>query len=53
MQKKTVPSGLLGAGFSATFHFEAIRKVYGTDVEVVGVNPKDQMAADNVVAESC
>jgi predicted dehydrogenase len=41
MQKKTVRSGLVGAGFSATFHYEAIKKVYGTNVEVVGVYAKD------------
>ncbi len=42
MQKKTVRSGLVGAGFSASFHFEAIQKVYGTNVDVVGVYAKDQ-----------
>jgi predicted dehydrogenase len=41
MEKKTVRSGLVGAGFSASFHFEAIRKVYGTNVEVAGVYAKD------------
>ncbi len=37
MNKKTVRAGIVGAGFSASFHFEAIRKVYGTNVEVKGV----------------
>ncbi len=37
MKKKTVRAGIVGAGFSASFHFEAIRKVYGTNVEVQGV----------------
>jgi len=37
MTKKTVRTGIVGAGFSASFHFEAIRKVYGTDVDVRGV----------------
>ena len=41
MQKKTVRSGLVGAGFSASFHFEAIQKVYGTNVQVAGVYAKD------------
>jgi len=36
--KKTIRSGIVGAGFSASFHFEAIRKVYGANVEVVGVH---------------
>ncbi|UCD51063.1 MAG: Gfo/Idh/MocA family oxidoreductase [Phycisphaerales bacterium] len=37
MEKKTVRTGIVGAGFSASFHFEAIKKVYGTNVEVKGV----------------
>ncbi len=41
MQKKTVRSGIVGAGFSASFHYEAIQKVYGTNVDVVGVYAKD------------
>lgn len=45
MQKKTVRGGLVGAGFSASFHFEALRKVYGTNVEVVGVFAKDAAMA--------
>ncbi|MHC4516944.1 MAG: Gfo/Idh/MocA family protein, partial [Planctomycetota bacterium] len=38
MDKKTVRAGIVGAGFSASFHFEAIRKVYGTNVEIKGVH---------------
>ena len=37
MNKKTVCAGIVGAGFSASFHFEAIKKVYGTNVEIKGV----------------
>ena len=40
--KKTVRTGIVGSGFSATFHYEAIRKVYGTNVEVIGVHSIDQ-----------
>ena len=42
MNKKTVRTGLVGAGFSASFHFEALRKVYGTNVDVVGVHTLDR-----------
>lgn len=42
MQKQTVRSGLVGAGFSASFHFEAIKKVYGTNVDVAGVYAQDR-----------
>jgi len=37
MEKKTVRTGIVGAGFAATFHFESLKKVHGTDVQVVGV----------------
>jgi predicted dehydrogenase len=40
-KKKTIRTGIVGAGFSATFHFEALRKVHGSNVEVVGVHAKD------------
>ncbi len=42
MKKKTIRTGIVGSGFSATFHFEALRKVYGTNVEVIGVHSIDQ-----------
>jgi predicted dehydrogenase len=37
MNKKTVRTGIAGAGFSASFHFEALKKVYGTNVDIKGV----------------
>ena len=37
MDKKTVRTGIVGAGFSAAFHFEAAKKLYATDAQVVGV----------------
>ena len=45
MQKKTVRTGIVGAGFSASFHYEALRKVYGTDVEIIGVHATNQEQA--------
>ncbi len=41
MKKKTVRAGIVGSGFSAGFHFEALRKVYGADVDVVGVHSRN------------
>ena len=41
MDRKAVRTGIIGAGFAATFHFEAIKKVYGTNVEVEGVFSTD------------
>ncbi len=37
MDKKTVRAGIVGAGFSASFHYEALQRVYGTNVDVKGV----------------
>jgi len=45
MPKQTVRTGIVGAGFSATFHFDAIEKVHGTNVDVVGVYAKDAAQA--------
>ncbi len=41
MAKKTIRTGIVGAGFAATFHYNCLEKVYGTDVEVVGVFAAD------------
>lgn len=47
--RKTIRTGIVGGGFSASFHFEALKKVYGVNVEVVGVHtttvPKGQAYA--------
>jgi alpha-galactosidase len=43
MQKKTIRTGIVGSGFSATFHFEALQKVHGANVEVVGVHSLDEV----------
>jgi predicted dehydrogenase len=40
--KKTVRAGIVGAGFSASFHFEALHKVHGVNVEVRGVHALDR-----------
>jgi predicted dehydrogenase len=44
MDNKTIRTGIVGAGFAANFHFEALKKLYGTNVKVVGVycRTKDQ-----------
>ena len=47
MEKKTVRTGIVGAGFAATFHFECLKKVHGSNVEVEGV-----FAADTDQAEA-
>jgi len=51
LDKKTVRTGIVGAGFSATFHFEALKKVYGTDVVVKGVYGVDTEQAESYAKE--
>lgn len=47
MTKKTIRAGIVGAGFAASFHYEAIQRVYGTNVEVQGVYAlNDEQARD-------
>lgn len=36
--KKSVRAGIVGTGFAARFHMEAIERVYGCHVDVVGVH---------------
>ncbi|MBE0584232.1 MAG: Gfo/Idh/MocA family oxidoreductase, partial [Desulfofustis sp.] len=33
----SVRAGIVGSGFAARFHVEALRKVYGLQVEIAGV----------------
>lgn len=36
-KKKTLRAGVVGSGFAANFHCEALSRVYGTNVEIAGV----------------
>ena len=51
MTMKTIRTGIVGSGFSASFHFEALRKVYGTNVEVIGVHSLDEAGGKAYAAE--
>jgi predicted dehydrogenase len=37
MEKKVVRAGIVGSGFAAKFHFDALQHVFSTKVEIVGV----------------
>jgi predicted dehydrogenase len=41
VKKETVRAGIVGAGFAATFHFECLKRVHGTNVEIKGVFTRD------------
>jgi predicted dehydrogenase len=36
-KRRSVRAGIVGSGFAARFHVEALRKVYGVQVEIAGV----------------
>lgn len=38
---KIFRAGIIGSGFAATFHYEALKRVYSTKVEIVGAFSKD------------
>jgi predicted dehydrogenase len=40
MEKKTLRAGIIGSGFAARFHFEALKRVFSTAIEVVGAYSK-------------
>ena len=37
MHKKRVRAGIVGSGFAASFHYEALHKVYGAEIDIAGV----------------
>ena len=45
MEKPTVRSGIIGSGFAAAFHFNAIQRVYGVRSELLGVYSPNQTHA--------
>lgn len=50
-KKKTIRTGIIGAGFAATFHFDCIMKVHGADVEIEGVFAIDTKQAQTYAKE--
>ncbi|MBN2022585.1 MAG: Gfo/Idh/MocA family oxidoreductase [Pirellulales bacterium] len=36
-EKRTVRTGIVGSGFAARFHYHALSKIHGTNVDVIGV----------------
>ncbi len=40
MEKKVIKAGIIGSGFAARFHYEALLRVFSTKVEIIGVYSK-------------
>jgi predicted dehydrogenase len=51
MERKTVRTGIVGAGFAAGFHYEALMRVHSVDVDVAGVYAIDTDMAEAYGAE--
>jgi predicted dehydrogenase len=49
---QTVRVGFVGARFAAKFHWEAVRRVYGVPVEIVGVTSKTPGARDGFARDT-
>ena len=50
--EEAIRTGIVGAGFSATFHFEALSKVYGINVDVIGVYTKTPQGGKKYAREA-
>jgi predicted dehydrogenase len=51
VKKKTVRAGIVGAGFAATFHFECLKRVHGTNIEIKGVFTRDPKHAESYASK--
>jgi predicted dehydrogenase len=51
MRRKKVRTGIIGSGFAASFHFEALKKVYSTEVEISGVYSIDKVGKESFSRE--
>jgi predicted dehydrogenase len=49
--RKAIRVGIVGARFAARFHYEALGRVHGISVEVVGVTSKTPQARDTFAAQ--
>src|SRR5680860_114608 len=49
-EKKTIRSGIIGSGFAARFHCDALKRIHGVKVELVGVYSKNQSRAQKFAA---
>lgn len=47
MKKQVVRAGIIGSGFAAKFHFEALKRVYSIEVDVVGAFSTNRLNLDN------
>lgn len=51
VRKKAIKAGIIGSGFAAKFHFDAIQRVFSCDVKVVGVYSKTPSKSQSFAEE--
>lgn len=49
MNREQIKTGIVGSGFAASFHFEAIKKVSSVDVKVVGVYSRTKQTESSLL----
>ena len=50
-EKKVLRAGIIGSGFAAKFHYDALQRVYNTKVEVVGAYSPTMQKLDEFTTE--
>ena len=51
MNREQIKAGIIGSGFAASFHFEAIKKVYSVDVKMAGVYSRTEQNREKFAEE--
>jgi len=51
MNKQIIKVGIVGSGFAARFHFEALRRVFSANIKVVGAYSPNQERLDSFTSE--
>ena len=50
MEIKTISAGIIGSGFAARFHYEALKRVFSTHIDLVGVYSRNSAHSEEFSA---
>jgi predicted dehydrogenase len=54
MEKRPMRAGIVGSGFAAEFHFDALQRVYSTPVDIAGAySPNQERLSDSQSRATC
>lgn len=51
MNESVIKAGIIGSGFAARFHFEALKRVFSTKVEVIGAHSRNMEKLQQFTSE--